>query len=104
MEPDPVVEIHPETAKDLDIEDGDWVYIENKRGRIKQRAVLTEGIDPRVVAPSYGWWFPEQGVESLHGWKESNINVLTYSEPPYNPQIASTNLRGTLCRVYKDSE
>ena len=104
MEPHPVVEIHPETAKNLDIEDGDWVYIENKRGRIKQRAVLTEGIDPRVVAPSYGWWFPEQGVESLHGWKESNINVLTYSEPPYNPQIASTNLRGTLCRVYKDSE
>jgi anaerobic selenocysteine-containing dehydrogenase len=103
-EPHPVVEIHPETAKNLDIEDGDWVYIENKRGRIKQRAVLTEGIDPRVVAPSYGWWFPEQGVESLHGWKESNINVLTYSEPPYNPQIASTNLRGTLCRVYKGSE
>jgi len=104
MEPDPIVEIHPETAKGLDIEDGDWVYIENKRGRIKQRALLTEGIDPRVVAPSYGWWFPEKGVESLHGWRESNINILTTSEPPYNPQIASTNLRGTFCRVYKFSE
>lgn len=103
MEPEPIVEIHPETAKSLGIKDGDWVYIENKRGRIKQRAVLTEGIDPRVVAPSYGWWFPEKGVESLHGWSESNINILTYSEPPYNPQIASTNLRGTLCRVYKAS-
>jgi anaerobic selenocysteine-containing dehydrogenase len=101
MEPDPVVEIHAKTAKNLGIEDGDWVYIENKRGRVKQRAVLTEGIDPRVVAPSYGWWFPEQSVESLYGWRESNINILTDSEPPYNPQIGSTNLRGTLCRVYK---
>jgi anaerobic selenocysteine-containing dehydrogenase len=104
MEPDPVVEIHPKTAKSLGIEDGDWVYIENKRGRVKQRAVLTEGIDPRVVAPSYGWWFPEQSVESLYGWRESNINILTDSEPPYNPQIGSTNLRGTLCRVYKVPE
>lgn len=104
MEPDPVVEIHPETAKALGIEDGDWVYIENRRGRIKQKAFLTEGIDPRVVAASYGWWFPEKGAESLHGWRESNINILTTSEPPYNPQIASTNLRGTVCRVYKVSE
>lgn len=104
MEPDPVVEIHPKTAKSLGIENGDWVYIENKRGRVKQRAVLTEGIDPRVVAPSYGWWFPEQSVESLYGWRESNINILTDSEPPYNPQIGSTNLRGTLCRVYKVPE
>ena len=104
MEPEPIVEIHPETAKNFGIKDGDWVYIETKRGRIKQRAMLTEGIDPRVVAPSYGWWFPEQGVESLHGWKESNINILTDSEPPYNPQIASTNLRGILCRVYKVPE
>jgi anaerobic selenocysteine-containing dehydrogenase len=104
MEPEPIVEIHPETARNLGIGDGDWVYIENKRGRIKQRAVLTEDIDPRVVALSYGWWFPEKGVETLHGWRESNINILTLSEPPYNPQIASTNLRGTLCRVYKVSE
>ena len=103
-EPEPIVEIHPKTASSLGIHDGDQVYIETKRGRIKQRAVLTEGIDPRVVAPSYGWWFPEQGVESLHGWRESNINILTDSEPPYNPQIASTNLRGMLCRVYKVSE
>jgi anaerobic selenocysteine-containing dehydrogenase len=79
----------------------DLVYIENKLGRIEQRAILTEGIDPRVVAPSYGWWFPEKSLESLHGCLESNINILTSSEPPYNPQIASTNLRGTLCRVCK---
>jgi anaerobic selenocysteine-containing dehydrogenase len=100
-EPEPIVEIHPETARELGIEEGDRVYIETKRGRIKQRALLTEGIDPRVVGVSYGWWFPEQGVESLHGWQESNINILTPSEPPYNPEIGSTNLRGILCRVYK---
>jgi anaerobic selenocysteine-containing dehydrogenase len=104
LEPEPRVEIHPETAQRLAIDNGDMVYIETKRGRIKQRAVLTEGIDPRVVGVSYAWWFPEQDAKSLHGWRESNINVLTASEPPYNPQIGSTNLRGLLCRVYKVNE
>lgn len=101
VEPEPFVEIHPETATGLGIEDGDQVYIETKRGRIKQRAVLSEGIDPRVVGVSYCWWFPEQGADSLHGWRESNINILTESEPPYNAEVGSTNLRGILCRVYK---
>jgi anaerobic selenocysteine-containing dehydrogenase len=104
VEPEPIIEIHPKTAAELGIEEGDRVYIETQRGRIKQRAVLTEGIDPRVVGVSYGWWFPEQGVENLHGWQESNINVLTSSEAPYNPEIGSTILRGILCRVYKVPE
>ena len=104
LEPEPFVEIHPETAGELGIDNGDMVYIETKRGRIKQRAVLTDGIDPRVIGVSYAWWFPEQGVESLHGWQESNINILTASEPPYNPEIGSTNLRGIMCRVRKVPE
>lgn len=104
IQPEPVIEIHPKTAAELGIEQGAAVYIETKRGRIKQWALLTEGIDPRVVGVSYGWWFPEQGIESLHGWKESNINILTESDPPYNPEVGSTNLRGILCRVYSANE
>jgi len=104
LEPEPFVEIHPETAKKLGIADGDMAYIETKRGRIKQRARLTKGIDPRVVGVSYGWWLPEQGVETLHGWAESNINILTDDKPPWNPQIGSSNFRGLVCRVYKVTE
>jgi len=99
-DPEPLLEIHPQTAEDLGIKDGDMVYIETRRGRIKQRVKLFDGIDPRVVAVSYGWWFPEQGVDSLHGWAESNINILT-SDKPWNPQIGSNNFRGILCRVKK---
>jgi len=102
VEPDPIVEIHPETAASLGIDDGDWVYIETRRGRIRQRARLAPGLDPRVVGVSYAWWFPEEGVDSLHGWRDSNLNILTDSKPPYNPQLGSTNLRGMVCRVYAD--
>ena len=103
MQPEPLVEIHPKIAKKLGIKDGDWVYIENKRGRIKQKAVLTTGIDPRVVRVDYGWWFPEKGASELYGWAESNVNVLTDNEPPYNHEIGSNQLRGILCKVYKVS-
>jgi anaerobic selenocysteine-containing dehydrogenase len=93
--------IHPETASPLKIEDGDWVSIETERGAIRQKAKLNLDIDPRVVVVSYGWWFPERRDLELSGWKESNLNILTSSDPPYDPALGSTTLRGVPCRVYK---
>ena len=98
--PEPMVHLHPETADKLGIEEGDWIYIETRRGRIKQRAHLTLDLDPRVVGVDYGWWFPEKEAQSLYGWDESNINLLTDDHPPYGREMGSTNLRGILCKVY----
>jgi len=99
--PEPIIMIHPETADKLGIKEGDWVYIETKRGRIRQKATLTASIDPRVVGVDYGWWFPEKGVPELYGWAESNVNILTNDKPPFNREMGSANLRGFLCKVYK---
>jgi thiosulfate reductase/polysulfide reductase chain A len=98
--PDPLVEIHPETAKKLKIEEGDWVWIETARGRIKQKAKLTYRIDPRVVAVDHAWWFPEKAGPE-HGVWESNADVLTSSDPPYDPASGTYQLRALLCKVYK---
>jgi anaerobic selenocysteine-containing dehydrogenase len=48
--PDPLVIIHSDTAYRLGIAGGDIVYIENKRGRIKQKAFLSDGIDQGASA------------------------------------------------------
>ena len=98
--PEPVMEIHCHTAAQLGIADNDWVYIQTKRGRIKQKAYLTENIDPRVVMVSYGWWFPEEGVETLHGFRRANINVLVGNDPPYDPFVGAIQTRGIVCKVY----
>lgn len=98
--PEPTVNIHPETATKLGIRDGDWVYIETKRGRIKQKAALTDWINPLVVAVDFGWWFPEKAASELYGWSESNINILT-DNTPYGRETGAPNLRGILCKVYK---
>ncbi|MGB9628378.1 MAG: molybdopterin-containing oxidoreductase family protein, partial [Thermodesulfobacteriota bacterium] len=51
--PEPLVEIHPETAEREGIKDGDWVVIESPRGRCVQKARLTLGIDPRVIGAQH---------------------------------------------------
>ena len=96
---DPIVEINHETAKKLNIAEGDWVWIETLRGKIKQKAKLTN-IHPQVVNVQYGWWFPEKSPP-LYGVWESNANVLTNIEPPYDPAIGTYQLRALLCKIYK---
>lgn len=98
--PDPLVQMHPETASRLGIQEGDWVWIETRRGKIQQKASITDGIDPRVVHVEHGWWFPEQpGPE--HGLWRSNANLLTDNGPPYDPAMGTYQLRAMLCNVYK---
>jgi anaerobic selenocysteine-containing dehydrogenase len=100
IHPDPLVAINKKTARTLGINDGDWIYIETKRGRIKQKAKLSSRINRRVVVLEHGWWFPEKEAE-MHGWAESNINVLTSNDPPYARELGSVTFRGIVCKVYK---
>lgn len=101
--PFPLVEIHPKTAQALGIEEGNWVYIETKRGRVRQRAKLTEGIDPRVIQADR-WWYPEEPGEEpfLHGLWISDINCLTDDDPEKcDPMYGSWQYRALMCKIYK---
>ncbi len=99
IRPDPIVEIHPETAKKHNIKEGQWVYISSPRGRIKQRAKLNPNIDPRVVVAEHGWWYPEI-KDPGHGWEISNVNILTNNAyETLDPAMGSTNLRVCLCNI-----
>ncbi len=82
-DPDPIVEIHPKTAAELGIDDGEWVRIENDRGRIKRKAKVTPIVHPRVVSVPHGWWLPEtEGREpNLYGIWDINCNLLVETGP-----------------------
>ena len=85
--PEPLIEIHPETARHLGISDGDVVDVESVRGTIKIKATLTEDIHLKVVSVQ-------------HGWTEANINYLTNDENR-DPTSAYPGFRSVLCRVVK---
>jgi len=102
--PDPLVTIHPETAGRLGIKDGDWVWIQTRRGRIKQKASLNPGILRDVVNVEASWWFPEQPGEDpcLFGVFQSNANVLTPDTDEFcDPLTGGWASRALLCKVYR---
>jgi len=104
MHPEPIVQIHPDTAVSLGIKDGDWVFVESPRGKITQKCQIFDGLNPRVVHVQHGWWYPEEeGAEpSLYGIWKSNCNVLTDDDPDIcNPISGGWPLRTLLCKVTK---
>ena len=98
IRPDPMVEMHPKTADKLGIKEGEWVFIETRQGRIRQRLSLNRNLDRRVVMAAFGWWFPE-AAETGYGWQDSNLNMLLPSGPDFDPSTGGITLRGIPCRV-----
>jgi thiosulfate reductase/polysulfide reductase chain A len=101
--PDPIVQIHPDTADKNGITNGDWVYIETPEGRIKQKAEVTTIIHPEVVSIEHGWSFPEQPGEdpNLFGVWESTAGVILPDDPELCDFQGGPPLRALLCRIYR---
>ena len=101
--PDPIIEMSLETAKEKGIMDSDWVWVETiyfgDKERVRFKAKLVEEIHSQVICIEHGWWFPEKlGPE--HGCFESNINVVI-PDDVYDPIYGSTNIRSVPSRIYK---
>ena len=106
ISPEPYFCINEELAEKLNIEQGDWCWIETRRGRIKMRADVDQIVDPRVVMCPRGWWFPERDgsadLDNPFGCLESNVNTLTSVDDEHcDPMGGSWANRGLLCKVYK---
>ncbi|SDF17450.1 molybdopterin-dependent oxidoreductase [Sporomusa acidovorans] len=100
--PNPLVDIHPETAAQLGVKEGDWVWIENMRGRCKQIVKYNETLHPKVVRAEHAWWFPEKdpAEPSLFGVFDSNINNLT-QQCINGPTGYGSPYKNTICKIYK---
>ena len=102
LDPDPVVEIHPDTAGELDIGNGEWVWIENWLGRCRFKAKVTLEVPPWMVMAAHGWWFPEEPAAepSLFGVWKSNINQLIPMGYQGKDGLGAP-IKHMLCKVYK---
>ncbi len=99
--PDPLVIVHSDTARELGIGEGDWVYIESRTGKIRQRAKLSSDVDRHVIVAEHAWWFPERGHNEHYGFVESNYNALTGDKTLPNSEVGSFTTRGIACKVYR---
>lgn len=105
LHPDPLFEMSAGAAAARGLEEGQWCWIENQRGRCRQRLHINPSLDDRVVRAEHGWWFPEkEGAEpTLYGVFDSNINNLV-------PQCENDDTgfgapyANQLCQVYACTE
>ncbi len=98
--PVPELWIHPKAAATYGISQGDWVWVESKRGKIRAKALVTEGINPGVVYMER-FWTPETLDTETHGWREMNVNILSKNDAPFNDVAGTYTLRGYLVKVSK---
>lgn len=99
---DPELQINPETARSLNIEDGEWVNVITRRGRVEQKATYFEHIKPNVVHAPHGFWYgkSDSPAEIKDGWDRININQITDNRN-LCPTTASVPARAMLCRIEK---
>ncbi|HZC70665.1 MAG TPA: molybdopterin-dependent oxidoreductase [Jatrophihabitans sp.] len=100
--PEPTVEIHPQTAAQFDIADGARVALETPKGGIRVRAKHTETIVPGVVCANHGWWeaCEELGLDKLDPFSETgaNVNLLVHNDAR-DPISGGVPHRSVLCRL-----
>ena len=100
--PDPLVIIHPVTARERGICEGDWVTIASRKGAIRQKAHLSDAVNRRVLVAEHAWWFPEEGYGALFGYDKSNYNALISNEAPCSPEVGSFITRGIACTISRE--
>jgi anaerobic selenocysteine-containing dehydrogenase len=85
IRPEPLAEIHPQTAEQYGISDGEMIIVQTKRGNIEIKANVTEDIMPGVI-------------QIPHGWAQANVNLLT-DEKPADPVSGFPSLDQLLCKI-----
>ncbi len=90
--PTPTVYMNPDAAKEQGFKDGDWIYIETFKGRIRQKLALQPGMHPKVVNVEFGW--------GDYGYEDANNNLLTEYSRPWDTATGCLTLRGLACKVY----
>ena len=97
--PVPRLEMNPEDAERLGLEQGDWVWIETDQAKIREVVDLYYGIEPGVVNAEHQWWYPELD-QADHGFKLSGVNCLI-DKHAQDRICGSSNLRAYGVKVYK---
>jgi anaerobic selenocysteine-containing dehydrogenase len=105
--PYPTLQIHPDTAQDRDIDDGDWVVVESLHGTMRMKAEIYPGMRPDTVMALHGWWqgCKELGLSDcplLDGGANTNNMYSVDPAKAYDPLVTAMSSQ-TLVQVSKES-
>ncbi len=102
--PEPKFFLNSKDAAELNIDNGEWIFIKNKAGKIKGIAEIRDDMPKGLVRAPYSWWKPEtkQGKDFLSSALKLSDAQLTIEEEGYiSTEQGIPHLRGLPCRVEK---
>ena len=105
LEPWPYIELNEEDARERQISEGEWLWVESLRGKIKAKARISKGVIKGAVSmcrPNYKHACKELNLPGFD-WDQANPNVLTTAEGS-DPGFGAAPMRSSLCKVSKFSE
>ena len=97
--PVPRIEMNPADAEEIGVEEGDWVWIETERAKIRQVVDVSYGIRPGTVNCEHQWWLPEFKSASK-GFELVGVNCLQ-NKDLHDPLCGSSYARAYNVKVYK---
>jgi anaerobic selenocysteine-containing dehydrogenase len=105
-DPDPLVEISPQTADEKGIKDGDWVLIEGTMGSFKRVAKVTPMIHPKTIMVPHAWWLPEEKGDNANPYRVWDLNCNQLIPMGYNDSsgFGGGPLSYMLVRISKSDE
>ena len=96
--PSPRLEMNPNDAARLGLEQGQWIWIRSPWGAIREVVDLYYGIKEGTVNANHAWWYPEIDTAS-HGFELVNINC-TMDKYAQCWICGASQLRGVPVLVY----
>jgi anaerobic selenocysteine-containing dehydrogenase len=87
MAPEPMCEIHPSTATQYGLTEGEWVAVQTKVGTISLKTRLSKHIR-------------RDTIHIPQGWEEANVNLLTDASE-VDPISGFPNLKSLRCELRK---
>jgi anaerobic selenocysteine-containing dehydrogenase len=99
--PEAVIEVHPETAKELGIKEGECVWIEThqNKNRFRRKVVLAPQLHPKVIWGNSHFHQAEE--REMKKRLEPNINLSHTLDGPLDPIDGAGQIRGVPCRMTK---
>lgn len=105
LEPWPYIEINEEDARERQISEGEWLWVESPRGKIQAKARISKGVIKGAASmcrPNYKHACKELNLPGF-SWDKGNPNILTTAEGS-DPGFGAAPMRSLLCKITKFHE
>ncbi|MDJ0789869.1 MAG: molybdopterin-dependent oxidoreductase [Myxococcota bacterium] len=102
--PEPQMYIHRADAAEHGLEEGDWVDVETKNGKVRLQTLIRKDMPKGLIRVPHGWWKPEatQGEGQLSGaWLHADAQICPDDDDFLDREQGIPHFKGVPARITK---